>query len=264
MNSDNSTPHSPFELITRGLVLDLFVFVVNAFLMGLLVERFVDVIQDAKNGDSISRSTLTAFFTSLVFLAPVGAFLSRWHFHNRRVPSSSDTSILGGCLFNPLIYFGVNVVIFSVSAGLILRVVFGIGELSVGGRTVLILVGLLVVALHTFFVFRYFSPPSPPKTAFMCSPISGVIGDICIFTNMLFYQLLWNTLAMGFRRPANGFDLFTNLLVVTFGALLIYFPPRIFYLAEDIRFPRTWLFIVLANVPIIYRAVFGSGHVLKF
>jgi hypothetical protein len=81
---------------------------------------------------------------------------------------------------------------------------------------------------------------------------------------MLLFQILWNTLALGFRRPMDGYDLFTNLLAVTFGALLMYFPPRIFYLAEDIKRRKTWFFIILANSPVIYRAIFGSGHALKF
>jgi hypothetical protein len=264
MNTKDPSPRKLGEALTRGMLLDAFVFVTNVFLMRLLVGRFVDVVHDAKGGALLSRFSLTAFFTSLLFLAPIGAFLSRWHFHERRGRAPSESGMLSGCLFNPLIYFGVTVVVFSVSAGLILRFVFGIEELSDAGRAVLVIVGLLFVGLHTFVVFRYFSPPSPPTTPFMLSPMSGMIGDICIFTNMLFFQLLWSTLAMGFRRPMNGSDVFTNLLAVSFGALLIYFPPRIFYLAEDIRKTRTWFFIVLANLPVVYLAVFGSSHGLKF
>ena len=40
----------------------------------------------------------------------------------------------------------------------------------------------------------------------------------------------------------DGYDLFTNLLAVGFGGLLMYFPPRIFYLAEDIKKPKTLVF----------------------
>jgi hypothetical protein len=259
----DAEPRSKLQ-ISRGLVLDIFVFVVNVFLMRLLVEHFVDLTRDARDGDSLSQLILTIFFISLLVLAPAGAFLARWHFHQRRDAAPTNMDGLAGCLFNPLIYFGVVVILINVSAGLTLYFLFGINNLVVGWRIALVVVGLSLAALHTFFVYRYFSPPSPPRTAFMRSPISGLIGDICIFTNMLFFQLLWNTLAMGFRRPMNGSDLFTNLLAVMIGSLLIYFPPRIFYLAEDIKRPRTWFFIVLANIPVIYRAMFGSGHVLKF
>jgi hypothetical protein len=259
----DTEPRSKLQ-ISRGLILDMFVFVVNLFLMRLLVEHFVGLVRDARDGDKVSQFAITIFFISLLVLAPAGAYLARWHFHQRHGVALITIDGLAGCLFSPFIYFGVVVILINVSAGLTLHFLFGTDDLAVGGRITLVVVGLSLAALHTFFVYRYFSPPAPPQTAFMLGPISGLGGDICIFTNMLFFQLLWNTLAMGFSRPVNGSDLFTNLLAAMIGSLLIYFPPRIFYLAEDIKRPRTWFFIVLANIPVIYRAMFGSGHVLKF
>ena len=263
MNTENLSSHfAVAQRISRGWILDIFVFIVNLFLMRLLVEYFVDVVYAAKKGDPLSLFTITVFFTSLLILAPVGSFLSRWHFNERR--ESAGINCAGGCLFNPLIYFGVVVIIFSVSTGLTTHLIFGTDDLGEAWRIALIVVGLSFAALHTFVVYRYFSPGPRPRNAFLLSPLSGLIGDTCIFVNMLFFQILWNTLALGFRRPMDGYDLFTNLLAVTFGGLLMYFPPRIFYLAEDIKKPKTWFFIVLANVPVIYRAVFGSGHAIKF
>ena len=46
--------------------------------------------------------------------------------------------------------------------------------------------------------------------------------------------------------------------MLCFLALLLYFPPRMFYLAEDIGRPRTWATILIANSPVIARMVFGS------
>ena len=42
-------------------------------------------------------------------------------------------------------------------------------------------------------------------------------------------------------------------------ALIVYFPPRIFYLAEDAKRPRVWLTMLLANLPVIYRVVIGHS-----
>jgi hypothetical protein len=263
MNIENPSSHfSVAQLVSRGWILDIFVFIVNLFLMRLLVEYFLDVVYAAKKGDSLSVFTITVFLASLLVLAPVGSFLSRWHFNERRESVGANSA--GGCLFNPLIYFGVVVIIFSVSTGLTTHLIFGTSDLGEAWRIALIVVGLSFAALHTFVVYRYFSPGPRPRSAFLLSPLSGLIGDICIFVNMLFFQILWNTLALGFRRPMDGYDLFTNLLAVIFGGLLMYFPPRIFYLAEDIKKPRTWFFIIFANLPVIYRAMFGSGHALNF
>jgi hypothetical protein len=49
------------------------------------------------------------------------------------------------------------------------------------------------------------------------------------------------------------------LFFLCFIALLVYFPPRMFYLAEDVDRPRTWLTMLLANSPVILRVLFGIG-----
>jgi hypothetical protein len=45
-----------------------------------------------------------------------------------------------------------------------------------------------------------------------------------------------------------------------FLALLIYFPPRMFYLAEDIHRRRTWFTMLLANSPVIFKVLIGSNN----
>jgi hypothetical protein len=49
-----------------------------------------------------------------------------------------------------------------------------------------------------------------------------------------------------------------RLFFLSFIVMLIYFPPRMFYLAEDIDKPRTWLTMLLANSPVILRVLFGG------
>jgi hypothetical protein len=39
---------------------------------------------------------------------------------------------------------------------------------------------------------------------------------------------------------------------------LIYFPPRMFYLYEDINRGRTWAMMFLANSPVIFRVLIGT------
>jgi hypothetical protein len=110
-------------------------------------------------------------------------------------------------------------------------------------------------------VYRYFSPPKKaPSASFLRDPASEQVADLCIFVNMILFQVFWN-LAVSqfpFARAASAGDFAFNLFVLCFFALLIYFPPRIFYLAEDIRRPATWLTILLANSPTVLRALFGG------
>jgi hypothetical protein len=73
---------------------------------------------------------------------------------------------------------------------------------------------------------------------------------------MLLFQLIWNLLSLAGVGPPSGVgDAVARLLVLVFLALLLYFPPRMFYLAEDAGRGRTWLMILLANAPVIARGL---------
>jgi predicted permease len=254
-------PKDIFRRTNRGILLDVVVFLANLFLMRMLMERFVGIAEAAYANDGIAQFVIFLYFSSLLFLAPVGAVLKRWHFHERLAQSGGDKAFEpSGCLFNPILYYSLMVVIYAVIDAVIFPYFYSEQEhpgLFVGTAAI----GMIAMGIHTWLVYRYFTPPKqPPRWSFLLSPVWEMIGDICIFVNMLFFQILWNLLSSWFIRPKSGYDVFANLLAMTFAALLIYFPPRMIYLAEDIRRRKTWVFIALANLPVIYHALFGSGH----
>jgi hypothetical protein len=76
---------------------------------------------------------------------------------------------------------------------------------------------------------------------------------------MLLYQVMWSAIWRGFGfGPVDGAaDFFGRLFLIVFVALMIYFPPRIFYLTEDLRRPAAWFTILLANTPLILRVMIG-------
>jgi hypothetical protein len=77
---------------------------------------------------------------------------------------------------------------------------------------------------------------------------------------MILFQVAWNLLTFApLGSPSSFLEFCGRLFLLSFLALLIYFPPRMFYLAEDIHRPRTWLTMLLANSPVILRVLFGSG-----
>jgi hypothetical protein len=61
-------------------------------------------------------------------------------------------------------------------------------------------------------------------------------------------------------KPGSVTDILGRFIVIGSLALLVYFPARIFYLAVDKRRKITWLTMLLANLPLIVRAVFASHH----
>jgi hypothetical protein len=78
---------------------------------------------------------------------------------------------------------------------------------------------------------------------------------------MILFQIVWNLLSFaGLGRPSGRLEFFGRLFFLCFLALLIYFPPRMFYLAEDIERPRTWLTMLAANSPVIVRVLIGTNE----
>jgi hypothetical protein len=76
---------------------------------------------------------------------------------------------------------------------------------------------------------------------------------------MILFQVIWNIFSrIPFNRTADVEEFAGRVFWLVFVAMLIYFPPRIFYLAEDFRRPAAWLTMLLANSPVILRALFGG------
>jgi hypothetical protein len=251
-----------FRESNRGLLLDIVVFFANVFLMRLLSTAFLGLIERASDGKFDAQLILFLGGIALFILPPAGATLKRWNFHQRLKGKKADIDVkLGGCLFNPIFYFCLTVVIFAGINAAILQFFFKNGDPGAAISVISILLGMALMVTHTILVYRYFmAPKKPPRSEFLRSQTSELVGDIFIFVNMLLLQLVWNLLTLIELDPVSGaLDLAVRLFLLIFVALLIYFPPRMFYLAEDLRKPRTWVMILLANSPVIARVLLGSG-----
>jgi hypothetical protein len=258
---------SLFAKHNRGLLLDVVVFIANVFLMRLLARYVLDLFNAASENEPSAKFILLLACIAMWVLPAAGAIMKRWHFHQRlsleHSKLAATDSTLGGCLFNPIFYFCLNLVVMSV-------IVAGVGQELVGPRGMdngfvfvpSILLGLGLTILQTYLIYRYFSPPKkPPKSGFLLSPESEVLGDICFFLNMILFQCVWNLLTLfPFGRVGGIGEFFGRLFFFSFLALLIYFPPRMFYLAEDINRGRTWLTMLLANSPVIFKFLIGTKN----
>ncbi len=255
-----------FAETNRGLLLDIFIFVLNLFLLRLLTGLFIDLFRQVSAENPLAEFVLSLTFAGMWLLPAVGAILKRWHFHQRLKAQGktydSEESALAGCLFNPIFYFCLNLVIMSAVLVGLGQVLFGDALLKNGALFIpLILLGLGLTIVQTYLIYLYFSPPKePPKSQFLREPRSETVGDICIFVNMILFQMVWNSLTFADLGPVSGFAEFAGrLFFLSFLAMLIYFPPRMFYLADDINRPRTWLTMLLANSPVILRVLIGTS-----
>ncbi|HEU4713790.1 MAG TPA: hypothetical protein VFS76_19640 [Pyrinomonadaceae bacterium] len=253
-----------FTESNRGLLLDLVVFVANLFLMRTLTGLFIDLFSQVSAEEPLAKFALSVTLVGMWILPVAGAVLKRHHFHLRTKEAARifDSEEYGhaGCLFNPIFYFCLNLVLMS-------AIVTGIGDFLFGKALLengaiflpLIFGGLILTIVQTVLIYLYFSPPSkPPRWEFLLRPESEWVGDICIFVNMLLFQIAWNILTMfSLGPPTSVLDFLGRLFFLSFVALLIYFPPRLLYLAEDMNRRSTWLTMLLANSPVIARVVLG-------
>ncbi|MBC7930531.1 MAG: hypothetical protein H7Z38_08175, partial [Rubrivivax sp.] len=228
-----------------------------------LTGLFIDVFRQADTGDRFAKLALGLTCLAMWVLPVAGAVLKRWHFHRRRgLKVGYEESALSGCLFNPIFYFCLNLVIMSAVLTGLGEQLFGDALMKNGALFVpLVIAGLCLTIVQTYLIYRYFSPPKrAPRSSFMRAPASEALGDVCIFVNMILFQVAWNLLTFSPFGRVSGFTEFAGrLFFLCFIAMLIYFPPRMFYLAEDINRRRTWLTMLLANSPVIVRVLIGTG-----
>ncbi|HEX8492565.1 MAG TPA: hypothetical protein VF658_06960 [Pyrinomonadaceae bacterium] len=260
----------------RGVLLDVFVFIINLALMNLLMRYSLDLLRSAGEGDAFAVLALVLCSGGMFVLPAVGAVLKRWHFHRRlsaRPKSEGEatklpfdllelkSNVAAGCLFNPIFYLVLSIFLSSVVLSLVIPLIFGKRANTGAVFVPLVIASFVTCVVQTVLVYRYFSPPKKaPSAPFLRDPASEQVGDLCICVNMILFQVFWNLVIsqFPFTRAASAGEFAFNLFVLVFLALLVYFPPRIFYLAEDIRRPATWLTILLANSPTILRALFGG------
>lgn len=254
-----------FAETNRGLLLDIVVFVGNIFLIRLLTRQFIDLFNQVSAENPQAQASLGLIFLAMWVLPAAGAVLKRWHFH-RRLKDEGKTIDLEetklGCLFNPIFYFCLNLVISATVFASLGNFIFGKRGMESGAVFVPMIFAILFLTIvQTFLIYRYFSPPKkPPRWPFLRTPQSETLGDVFLFVNMILFQVFWNMLTFAdLGYPSGITEFLGRLFFLSFIALLIYFPPRMFYLAEDIQRRRTWLTMLLANSPVILRVLIGTG-----
>jgi hypothetical protein len=255
-----------FARRNRGILLDIVMFVANLYMMRMLSGYFLTIFRSADETNAGTMIPLGICCVAMLFLPAIGAVLKRWHYHQRMAAQGgldkTGRGVLWGCLCNPIFYFCLNLVVMSAIMTIGIQVLFGNDLDQNGGAFVgSLLLGMVITGVQTFLVYRYFSPPkNPPQSAFLRSRVSETLGDAAVYLNMALFQAAWNIITFMDLEPVADFtDFAGRLFFLSFVALLIYFPPRIFYLAEDINRPTAWLTMVLANAPVILRVLSGWG-----
>jgi hypothetical protein len=239
------TPHN------RGILLDVVVFVFQLILMTILSRLFANLIHHA-NEDIIAQASIGLWSLAIVFLQPVGAILKRRRAHQRHPALDVPAPYF---LFHPIFYFISKLLFLIVASTKIAELVYGEIRTSL---FILLFIGVPVLAIANTaiaYLFYFREPKHAPVFKFLQSPLSETLGDVCLFLNVLGYQLYWGFLMLELTKDYSS--ILGRLFMFGFTALFIYFPPRLFYLAEDGERPLTWLMMLLANTPFILRIFFA-------
>lgn len=246
-----------FEHANRGILLDVVVFLVNVVLMTILSRQLANLLHQA-NTKTLAQAAVAVFCLGLAFLQPVGAILKRRRAHLRK-PDLDHIPL--GCVFIPA-YFLTQLLFLIGASSQIVGLLYGEGNGSSNyfglppRLFTLLFLGVPALAIaNTFIFFFYFQKPThQPLTTFLESPRAELFGDLCLFLSMIGYQAFWGLLMTDL--PNDYPTISSRLFTFGFAALLIYFPPRLFYLAEDGNRPVVWLTMLLANSPVLLRILF--------
>lgn len=249
-----------FAHANRGILLDVIVFLVNIVLMTILSRQLRNLFHEANSSDALAQAAVAVFCIELVLLQPIGAILKRRRAHLRK---SDLHQVPVGCLILPA-YFLSQLVFLIGAGGQLVDLVFGKNsDASSGayfglppGVFALLFLGIpALAAANTFILWFYFQPPKHQAfSSWLESPQSETLADLLLFLNMIGYQAFWGLLMADL--PHDYPTISGRLSMFGFAALLIYIPPRIFYLAEDGKRPVVWATMLLANSPVLLRILF--------
>lgn len=252
----------------RGILLDVVVFFISLLLMQVLTVFSQRLVSQAEY-DVFAKLTIGLFLAGVFFLQPLGPLLKRWSFNNR---SRFETNSPAGCLLSwfMLCYLVMMMLISSAATIILTEVFFEKGSPASQVGLLLVFAGVILSVVNAVIIYRYFKKPKKqPRWKFLTTPLAARLGDTLMFLNVICLQILWNclTVATSFwehlistplGRPGSLTDILGRFIVIGCLALLVYFPARIFYLAEDKNRKITWLTMLLANLPLIVRAVVAS------
>ena len=253
----------------RGILLDVLVFLISLTLMRALTIFAMSLVNEAET-DALAKGAVGLFFAGLLFLQPLGPILKRWSFHQR---FKFKTDSAAGCLliWFMFVYLTMMLLISGAAVIILSEAIFEKGQMAADIGLLFILGGFVLSIANTVFIYRYFlRPKKEPRWKFLMMPQAALLGDVLMFLNVICLQILWNSLTVSklfwevlLSTPLGGkhgtfAEILGRFIAIGALALLVYFPARIFYLAEDKNRKLTWLTMLLANLPLILRAVFAT------
>lgn len=257
----------PTQVITgrnRGIVLDVIVFVVNLYLMSNLGTPLNDLIGIGPGrANGVNAFGIMAGYCALACLLPAtGAFLKYVSGSQKHTPHFYRKT--WGKQFNSmmiviLIFQFLSQAIFFIAGftyqGKLLAMLTDSGTISVLFK-VLLGLGVIFIIVNPIIVrMNFFKNRRKYLSGFPRAAVE-FLGDISLFLNMILFQIFWGIFMADLTQDWGG--VLERVLLLAITSLLLYFPPRLIYLADDGHRPIAWVTMVLANLPIIIRIIIAD------
>lgn len=261
-----------FHFRNRGLLLDLAVFLCQLVLLRLLTRLSISFVKLAQQS-TLAKISIAVFLVLLFLLQPLGPILKRWSFHQHFPTFEKDIGALTDLFlsFYKFFYMAAMAIMIYLAYSYFVDAFKSIASDTV--EKWVVAAALVLPIVSGILVFRYFRKPErEPRWNFLATPQAELLGDACMFVNVIGFQILfsvyfssahfWNALHKTTRLASGELEgLSGRLYLAAIAALIVYLPPRIFYLVPPASLQRrllTWFLILLANVPLIISIVFYS------
>lgn len=254
------------DVCNRGKLCDVSFFIFNVLLITIFSKPIIQFISIISEYQIITQIIVGCLSFGMLILPAIGANLKHYRFRQRNPKTTEkikskkkieddDDEFADGVRLLGLIMFATLIFLYGLGAYFLFSDVLS-GSKDVSKTFVLIeFIGLIILSfIYSIIIPGYFGAieDEQQRSEFIKSKKSELIGDICIWLNMLIFQTFW---VLYLNR---GFSPESRTAFFIISTLLLYLPPRLVFLLEDFSDYKTWLTMMLANVPIIIRIVFGS------
>jgi hypothetical protein len=257
----------------RGLLLDIAVFLCQLVLIRALTNLSLNFVRQAQQS-VFAKTAIGIFLVGLFVLQPLGPILKRWSFHQHFPSFEKDLDTLTSLFLSLYKFFYVAAMAIMIYLAYsyfaeAFRVNAEVAPESL--EKIVVAAAIVLPIIGGVLVFRYFRKPGrEPGWKFLLTPQAEVFGDVCMFVNVICFQILfsvyfasphfWNAIHKTTRLASGQLEgLSGRLYLAAIAALIVYLPPRLFYLVPPTSLHRrvlTLSLMLLANLPLILSIVF--------
>lgn len=248
----------------RGIVLDVIVFLINLFLMSDLSDRINGVIGIGRGRPNDAKAMgIMAGYCALACLLPAAGAILKYVSGSQKHTPHFYRKTWAGQFFSMmtviLIIQVVSQIVFLIAEynyqGRLLSLLPDSGSLSIFLKVLLPLCAIFIL-INPFLVRMNFVKNRRHYLTGFSRGLLEFLGDGALFLNMILFQIFWGIFMRDLTQDWDG--VLERVLALAITSLLLYFPPRLMYLAEDGHRGIAWVTMILANIPIIIRIIIAD------